>query len=218
MRPYARQGEFTVVKRDDGGRFLGDAKRNRSSGQDTRVATFKLWAVLAISGLVVVAAGLTMVAALMQTGEGTDGPPSVGPETPSPAVSHPPATIGHEAYPLVEADAEGTIRFPVATFEDGVAHYYTYMHGDQPIEFFVLQSGDGVVRAAFNACDSCYRDLRGYSQDGQIMVCNNCGQQFPAEKINIVRGGCNPGPLERVVEDTELVINAEDVIAGATYF
>ncbi|MFC2081863.1 Fe-S-containing protein [Candidatus Bipolaricaulota bacterium] len=194
-----------------------DTDQRLYSGNEKAVVKSKRWRIFAAAGLLVAVAAFTIGATLMQTGAGPDAPPVADSEAPVPA-SHPPATIGHEAYPLVEADAEGTIRFPVATFEDGVTHYYTYMHGDRPIEFFVLQSADGVVRAAFNACDSCYRDLRGYSQDGQIMVCNNCGQQFPAEKINIVRGGCNPGPLDRVVEDTELTINAEDVIAGAMYF
>ena len=40
------------------------------------------------------------------------------------------------------------------------------------------------------------------------MVCNNCGQRFPSNLINEVRGGCNPSPLERTIEEDEL--NAMD--------
>lgn len=128
------------------------------------------------------------------------------------------ATEGHEPYPLVAADDLGEIRFSLDTFDDYLAHHYTYMHDDQPIEFFVLKSADGVVRAAFNACDVCYRSLKGYSQNGQLMVCNNCGSQFPSDQINVVRGGCNPSPLERRIEGDNLLIAASDIASGAGYF
>jgi uncharacterized membrane protein len=127
------------------------------------------------------------------------------------------ATSGHGPYPQAVAD-NGAVRFAAATFDDHQAHYYTYMHNDQPIEFFVLKSEDGVIRAAFNACDVCFQSLRGYSQDGNEMVCTNCGLRFPADQINVVRGGCNPSPLDRALEGDTLVLQVEDIAAGLRYF
>ncbi|MBU1050295.1 DUF2318 domain-containing protein [Candidatus Bipolaricaulota bacterium] len=156
--------------------------------------------------IVAVSAALGLAATQGSSGSGT------APLAPSAA------TLGHDPYALVEADELGWVQLPISTFDDYAAHYYTYMFGDQPIEFFVLKSADGVVRSAFNACDVCYRSLKGYSQDGQIMVCNNCGSQFPADQINIVRGGCNPSPLERSGEAEFLLIHEEDIILGVVYF
>jgi hypothetical protein len=127
------------------------------------------------------------------------------------------ATHGHDPYPLVTAE-DGTVRLPLSTFDDYQAHHYTYMHQGRPIEFFVLKSQDGVVRAAFNACDVCYGAKQGYTQDGDHMVCNNCGRRFPADQINVVHGGCNPSPLTRVVEGDQLVIPADAIISGSGYF
>ena len=127
------------------------------------------------------------------------------------------ATTGHAPYPLVEA-IDGAVRLPLATFDDRLAHYYTYMHDDAPIEFFVLKSKDGVVRAAFNACDVCYPARRGYRLEGDEVVCLNCGRRFPTDQINVVRGGCNPSPLERSIKGDTLVIRVSDIIAGAGYF
>ena len=165
-----------------------------------------------VVGFVVIVAGAAVGARLLLGG---GGPADVPLSSSSTSLA---ATEGHLPYPLVEADESGTVRLSVETFDDYAAHYYTYMHNDQPIEFFVLKSEDGVVRAAFNACDVCYSSLKGYSQDGQIMICNNCGSQFPADQINVVRGGCNPSPLERSVEDNYLVINEDDIIRGDRYF
>jgi hypothetical protein len=127
------------------------------------------------------------------------------------------ATSGHAPYAQVVAD-NGVVQLAAATFDDYQAHYYTYMHDGEPIEFFVLKSNDGVVRAAFNACDVCFESHRGYSQSGDEMVCNNCGRRFPADQINVLQGGCNPSPLKRALEGDTLVIRAEDIVAGAGYF
>ncbi len=127
------------------------------------------------------------------------------------------ATSGHDPYPLVAAE-DGSMRLPLSTFDDGKAHYYTYMNGGQSIEFFVLKSQDGVVRAAFNACDVCFQSKRGYNQDGDEMVCNNCGQRFPSDQINVLKGGCNPSPLQRSVDGDYLVLLETDIVAGQGYF
>ena len=127
------------------------------------------------------------------------------------------ATHGHEPYPQVIAE-DGAVRLFLSTFDDYEAHHYTYMHLGRPIEFFVLKSQDGVVRAAFNACDVCFDAKKGYTQDGDYMICNNCGRRFPADQINVVHGGCNPSPLERTVEGDTLVIQVKDIIAGQDYF
>lgn len=168
-------------------------------------------------GLIVVVAGAAVSMRLILGGGGPDNVPLSSSST-SASTSYAAATNGHAPYPVIEVGTSGAVQLPMETFEDYAAHYYTYVHNDQPIEFFVLKSEDGVVRAAFNACDVCYGALRGYSQDGQIMVCNNCGRQFPADRINIVQGGCNPSPLDRSVEGDYLVINVDDIISGASYF
>ncbi|MGA9348129.1 MAG: DUF2318 domain-containing protein [Anaerolineae bacterium] len=127
------------------------------------------------------------------------------------------ATTGHAPYPQAVAE-DGAVRLLLATFDDDKAHYYTYMHEDQPIEFFILKSKDGIVRAAFNACDVCFAAKKGYSQDGDVMVCNNCGRRFPADQINAIQGGCNPSPLQRAVEGDSIVIQVEDIVGGLKYF
>ena len=120
-------------------------------------------------------------------------------------------------YTAVQA-TDDVVRWPLTTFDDGQAHYYSFVDAGKPIDFFVLKSSDGVVRAAFDACDVCFGAHKGYRQQGDLMICNNCGQQFPSVKINEVRGGCNPGPLERTVEGTDLVIRSADIATGAGYF
>jgi uncharacterized membrane protein len=120
--------------------------------------------------------------------------------------------------PLEPVAQDEEVRIPLSTFDDGQAHFYTYEADGVSIDYFVLRSNDGIVRAAFDACDVCYGARLGYHQEGDEMVCNNCGQRFPSTLINEVRGGCNPSPLERTVEGDELVIQTADILSGIGYF
>jgi uncharacterized membrane protein len=124
---------------------------------------------------------------------------------------------GTGGFDVVQAEA-GEVRLPVSAVGDGQAHFYTYKGAKRNVNFFVLRSSDGVIRAAFDACDVCYRERKGYRQMGDLMVCNNCGQQFPSVKVNVLRGGCNPAPLDRQVVGDYLVLRAADIETGAFYF
>ncbi len=113
---------------------------------------------------------------------------------------------------------DGEVRLPVASLADGNARFYTIEAGGKTVEFFVLKGADGTIRAAFDACDVCFPYKKGYHQEGDVMVCNNCGSRFPSDKINIVRGGCNPAPVERRVDGDTLVIKISDLATGARFF
>jgi uncharacterized membrane protein len=114
---------------------------------------------------------------------------------------------------------KGHVSIPVNSVNDGKAHYFKVKADDGvDMEFFAVKSQDGIIRAAVNACDVCYRSGKGYIQDGNVMVCTNCGKRFPLDKINEVKGGCNPAPLERTIKGDNLVISMEQINANSWYY
>lgn len=115
-------------------------------------------------------------------------------------------------------DTAGKIEIPLADVNDGKAHYYQYDSGGTAVKFFVVKSKDGTIRAAFDACDVCFASKKGYTQDGDFMICNNCGRRFHSNRINVVEGGCNPAPLNREIVGNHLVIKVEDVVPGSRFF
>ncbi len=120
-------------------------------------------------------------------------------------------------YTDVQAQ-DGAVTIPTADVSDGQAHYYSFRTDDAMIKFFLIKSADGVIRAAFDACDVCFREKKGYSQDKDFMVCNNCGMRFHAARINEVSGGCNPSPLTRDLDGDTVRIAVADLRAGREYF
>ena len=119
----------------------------------------------------------------------------------------------------VSVPVEGVVTHPVDDFNDGKAHFFTYDAKDgATVKYFVLKSSDGVIRAAFDACDVCWPAGLGYEQAGDYMVCRNCGRQFISTRINEEQGGCNPAPLERKIDGNQVIIQASDIVKGKAYF
>ena len=125
---------------------------------------------------------------------------------------------GAPAATTTQAAPGGDVKIALADVSDGKAHYYSYDAGGTQVKYFVLKSSDGKVRAAFDACDVCYAQKKGYQQEGDEMVCGNCGQRFPSAQINEVEGGCNPSPIERTVKGQDLVLSTSELQAGVQYF
>jgi uncharacterized membrane protein len=110
------------------------------------------------------------------------------------------------------------IRIPVSDVDDGRAHFYYFDTNGVRVNYFVLESSDGVIRAAFDTCDVCYDAKKGYHQEGDQMVCNNCGQRFQSTNINELKGGCNPAPLTRTISGGNVIITTDSIEEGKWYF
>ena len=120
---------------------------------------------------------------------------------------------------LLAAAPVAPVTYPEKTFANGKAQHFTYKTDDGvTIRYFIIKSSDGIIRAAFDACDVCWQANKGYTQNGDFMVCKNCGRKFPSARANEVQGGCNPAPLVRKMENGNLVIQVADLLQGKRFF
>lgn len=167
---------------------LGTGKRNRTP-------------------VIAVAAGLLVIAAVSffyLSDSSQSAPVSQAKVTPAPQAP--------------QASPPTQVTLPVSLFDDGKARHYEYQNANAYIRYFVIKSSDGVIRAAFDACDVCWRAGKGYFQEGDFMVCRNCGRRFESIKVNEVQGGCNPAPLNRRIRGNQVVIDIQDIVGGKNYF
>ncbi|HEX8118501.1 MAG TPA: DUF2318 domain-containing protein [Pyrinomonadaceae bacterium] len=119
--------------------------------------------------------------------------------------------------PAAAAEGKG-VSIPLSEL-GAKARFYEYKTGKgKTVRFFAMKSSDGVYRAALDACDVCFAAKKGYRQEGDDMVCNNCGNHFHSAQVNEVKGGCNPVGLTRKVAGERLDIDAGELEAGASYF
>jgi uncharacterized membrane protein len=121
-------------------------------------------------------------------------------------------------YEKVKANGS-VVTIPTAKVSDGKAHFYKYYDGGKEIAFFVVKAADGSLKTAFDACDACYRDKKGYEQQGDKMNCKNCNQKFAVNRLGPnASGGCNPGYLPHQLNGSSISIQTTDLKAGAKYF
>lgn len=76
------------------------------------------------------------------------------------------------------------------------ATFIPYTANGTKMEVIAVRASDGTVRTALNTCQVCYRSGRGYyKQEGDVFVCQNCGNRFRADQLEKIKGGCNPVPI-----------------------
>lgn len=96
------------------------------------------------------------------------------------------------------------------------AKFYPYKIDGVTMEVLAIKASDGTIRTALNTCQICYDSGRGYYvQDGEYLVCQNCGNRFNKDQVEIIKGGCNPIPvLEDEKQDAgDYIIIPKDYMA-----
>ncbi len=74
--------------------------------------------------------------------------------------------------------------------------FYPIKVGKRNMEIMAVKASDGTIRTAFNTCQVCNGSPRAYyKQEGDAVVCQNCGNRFSMDMIEQQRGGCNPVPI-----------------------
>ncbi len=88
--------------------------------------------------------------------------------------------------------------------------------GKTNMEIMAVKASDGTIRTAFNTCQVCNGSPRAYyKQDGDMVICQNCGNQFSMDMIEEQRGGCNPVPImeDEKIDGSDTITIPKDVIA-----
>jgi uncharacterized membrane protein len=112
------------------------------------------------------------------------------------------------------AASGGNLIIPKAEITD-TAKFYPYKAGDTKMEVVALKASDGTIRTAFNTCQVCYDSGKGYyKQEGNELVCQNCGNRFGVDDIEVVKGGCNPVPIlkENKTEDAANITISQEFL------
>jgi len=102
------------------------------------------------------------------------------------------------------------------------AKFYTYNAGGIEMEVLAVKAPDGTIRTALNTCQVCYDSGAGYYvQEGDELVCQNCGNRFSISKIEKQKNGCNPVPITseyKIEDDNTITIPAEFLDAAKVLF
>ncbi|MCG3220711.1 MAG: DUF2318 domain-containing protein [Candidatus Heimdallarchaeota archaeon] len=101
---------------------------------------------------------------------------------------------------------------PLSEISDN-AEFYNYNADGVIIRYFAVKGSDGDVHVAFNACDICYDQKKGYRQVGEMMQCINCGNEYIITGLGTenIQGGCWPSYLPVDIDEDNVVIAISDL-------
>ncbi len=98
----------------------------------------------------------------------------------------------------------GRVYIPLSDLTDSSLHFYTADVSGSVIRFLVIHQTNGNYAVALDACQICGR--QGYRQEGQNIVCRNCGATIYIPSIGD-KGGCNPIPVTSSIESGEVIVD-----------
>ncbi len=106
------------------------------------------------------------------------------------------------AKTLVAQDNE--VRIPLSELTDASLHFYKADVNNTVIRFLVIHKQNGDYAVALDACQIC--GTAGYRQEGQTVICRNCGAAIYIPSIG-QSGGCNPISVKSRVAGGEVIVD-----------
>lgn len=115
----------------------------------------------------------------------------------------------------------GALKIEMKDLSDKAQFYPVNVDGTA-MEVLAFKDKNGKVHTAFNTCQVCYSSGKGYYiQEGDNLVCQNCGNKFGVDQVEIKTGGCNPLPIfedEKTTTSSEITVPYETLKKSETFF
>jgi FTR1 family protein len=105
----------------------------------------------------------------------------------------------------------GEAQIPTGLLSDHNLHHIVVNVDGTDVRLIAMLDSSGTVRAGLDACTICGH--QGYYQDGQNVICRNCGAVIYVPTLGQA-GGCNPIHIDYVIEGDKLHIS-QTALAGA---
>lgn len=110
---------------------------------------------------------------------------------------------------------DGWVKVPTLNLAAGRLQRLGLVVSNRVVRFLILKTGDGRVHSALDACSIC--GAFGYVQQGQNLVCLNCGAEINPLTLG-TGGGCNPIPLRSEVTNNAVRVAVGELDKAASLF
>jgi high-affinity iron transporter len=108
--------------------------------------------------------------------------------------------------------ANDQVHIPLSDLTEQSLHFYSVDVDGTTLRFLVVHQSNGNYVVALDACQIC--GWSGYRQQGQNVICRNCGATIYIPSIG-EHGGCNPIPVRSSVREGELIVDLSAFSASA---
>lgn len=116
---------------------------------------------------------------------------------------------------MVVAHKDGMVHIALSDLTPGELNLYMFQGSAADVTFMVIKRDEDDIAVALNACGIC--PPRGYHQEGNVLICDNCNAPINMETVGMP-GGCNPIPLAASIVNGEVQIAASDLLGAQATF
>jgi uncharacterized membrane protein len=116
-----------------------------------------------------------------------------------------------ESRPVVAVNGVVAIplKAPAADLMDGRLYKFSLTHEGEQMRIIIIRKADNTLSVALDACQICPPD--GYAQRADHVVCLYCYTPISINSMGLP-GGCNPVPLEFVIEGSRVKVELKEII------
>jgi uncharacterized membrane protein len=120
------------------------------------------------------------------------------------------ATARAPQFTVVRANP--SISIETEDLRPGAVRFFVYRDqaGDQ-IRFFLARDATGRIKAAFDACQRCYKYHKGYVFSGGELRCKFCGNRYKLEAIESGIASCVPIKLPFQIAGQTVTVKPADL-------
>lgn len=116
---------------------------------------------------------------------------------------------------MVTLQGDRMVHIATAGLVPGQLNLYIYKGNQADVTFMVIKREENDIAVALDACGIC--PPRGYHQEGNQLICDNCNAPINMETVGMP-GGCNPVPLAASLANGEVLIASSDLLAAQARF
>lgn len=121
-------------------------------------------------------------------------------------------------YTAVTASGD-EIAVDVSAIRPGSARLFCYTDdAGKRLRFVLARGTDGKMRSVFDACRECAAFHRGYRLASGELICRECGNRYPVDRMTEGKASCVPVGLPHRDDSAVVRIKTADLKAGRELF
>lgn len=108
---------------------------------------------------------------------------------------------------------------PISELKNDVK-FYSLNYNGANVEILAAIDKNGNPKVTLNTCQNCMGSPKAFFvQEGDSVVCQNCGIGHQIETIGTAKRGCNPIPIDSlVIDDKNISFDKNELLASAGLF
>lgn len=98
--------------------------------------------------------------------------------------------------------------------------FFSLDYNGANVEILTAIDKNGNPKVTLNTCQNCMGSPKAYFvQEGDSVVCQNCGIGHQIETIGTAKRGCNPIPIDSlVIDDKNITFDKNELLSNAGLF